>query len=271
MDKQLDELPWTGERLTTNVFNEDTIFHLHRYAIATKYIKDKVVLDIASGEGYGTNLLSKNACKVYGVDISKEAVDFSRKKYPNTNIEFIMGSIEQIPMPDNSLDVVVSFETIEHVNNHDLVMKEIKRIIKPKGLLIISSPVKNYGAIKNQYHLKELTTTEFQKLLRKYFNFNKFYSQQFFVGSLIEHNMDTTKKKRIKFEGDFLNIVDKTEKDTRRFNIAIASDRNFNTIDDSYFDGKAIYDESLIKPYKNSKAYRLSQSIKKLFRIYAGS
>ena len=65
---------WTGERLETFVFNDNTVEHLHRYAITFDYIKGKTVLDIASGEGYGSNLLSKYAEKVFGVDIDETSI-----------------------------------------------------------------------------------------------------------------------------------------------------------------------------------------------------
>src|ERR1035438_3461036 len=109
---------WTGERLETHIYNYNTIEHLHRYAMATQLVTDKIVLDIASGEGYGSNLLSKFSKKVYGVDISAETIELASKKYLKNNLQFKVGSTSNIPIPDNTIDVVVSFETIEHHNQH---------------------------------------------------------------------------------------------------------------------------------------------------------
>ena len=76
---------WTGERLETFVYSRDAIEHLHRYALAKKYVNNKVVLDIASGEGYGSNLLCANAKHVYGVDIEEKVIERAKKKYKKNN------------------------------------------------------------------------------------------------------------------------------------------------------------------------------------------
>ena len=83
---------WTGERLETFIYNRIAIEHLHRYAIASNHIKDKVVLDIASGEGYGTSLMSKIASFVYGVDVDEESIFQAKLKYKKENIEFLQGN-----------------------------------------------------------------------------------------------------------------------------------------------------------------------------------
>ena len=135
---------WTGERLETFVFNDNTVEHLHRYAITIDYIKGKTVLDIASGEGYGTNLLSKYAEKVFGVDIDETSIELAKKKYSSKNLEFKIGRADLIPLEDSSMDVVVSFETLEHHDKHQEMMLEIKRVLKPGGILIMSTPDKKY-------------------------------------------------------------------------------------------------------------------------------
>ncbi len=133
---------WTGERLETFVLNETTVEHLHRYGIVMPFIEDKTVLDIACGEGYGSKLLSSKALKVIGVDIDLETIEKASKKYGSSNLTFIQGSADKIPVKDGSIDTVVSFETIEHHDKHNEMMNEIKRVLKPGGILIISSPEK---------------------------------------------------------------------------------------------------------------------------------
>ena len=127
-------------------------------------MKGKIVLDIASGEGYGSNLISYYAEKVYGVDISESAIENAKLKYTRSNIEFLKGSTSNIPMPNNSVDVILSFETIEHHDEHHQMMQEFKRVLKTDGVLILSSPDKlNYSdktGHNNPYHIKELYKDE---------------------------------------------------------------------------------------------------------------
>ena len=103
-----------------------------------------MVLDIASGEGYGSALLASGATRVTGVDIDPQTVQGATQKYSsnNSNLEFKQGSADNIPLHSGLFDVVVSFETIEHHDNHVEMMREIKRVLKLGGLLIISSPDK---------------------------------------------------------------------------------------------------------------------------------
>lgn len=172
---------WTGERLETFIKSRDAIEHLHRYSLALEYIKGKVVVDIASGEGYGSNLMSKVANHVYGVDIDNAAIENAKNKYIKNNLEFLNGSADNIPIASNSVDVVVSFETIEHHDKHDEMMLEIKRILKEDGLLIMSSPDKKFYSdtrnYKNEFHVKELYKDEFNNLIAKYFNNHQLLNQ----------------------------------------------------------------------------------------------
>src|SRR5690242_14088156 len=104
---------WTGERLETFIYDETTIEHLHRYAIAKEYVKDKLVLDLACGEGYGSNLLAQDARRITGADISASTIESAKLKYQKPNLDFIQCPAHQLPFADNSFEVVVSFETLE--------------------------------------------------------------------------------------------------------------------------------------------------------------
>src|SRR6266511_4202337 len=134
----------SGERLSEKVYSRIMVEHLHRYAFAREYSTGKTVLDIASGEGYGTNLLASKAKFVYGVDLSEEAVKHASKLYGEGNKKFLIGNVTQIPLKDNEVDLVVSFETIEHVHEHDKMLQECKRVMKEDGILIISTPDKKF-------------------------------------------------------------------------------------------------------------------------------
>jgi len=187
--RYMANLDWTGERYLPQVSGEIKLEHYHRYLLSKKFSVGKNVLDIACGEGYGSSQLAEVAASVVGVDISKEAVEHARACYPKDNLEFLQGSCSKIPLPDDSVDVVVSFETIEHHNEHEDMMHEIKRVLNQEGVLIISSPdKKEYSDIpqyKNEYHVKELYASEFARLLKNNFNNVMLLGQRIKSGSLI--------------------------------------------------------------------------------------
>lgn len=122
----MSQLEFTGERLIPGVFGKVAAEHLHRYAFTFNFVRGKKVLDIASGEGYGSNLIAKYAREVIGIDISKEAVGHAKEKYVKSNLAFDVGSVLDIPCESGIFDVVVSFETIEHISDHKKMISEFK-------------------------------------------------------------------------------------------------------------------------------------------------
>ena len=177
-------MKFTGERfIIGQTLGDIVVEHLQRYQSVSEFVKGKIVLDAACGEGYGSYILSNFADKVFGIDISIEAIEYAREKYNNCNLEYRCASINNIPLQDNSVDVIVSFETIEHVT-FDLqkeFLAEIKRVLKPDGILIISSPDKRtYSDIRNFnniYHVHEMYKDEFKNFLKKYFKNATFFKQ----------------------------------------------------------------------------------------------
>ena len=183
-------MEFTGERYVPSLNGRIKYEHLHRYGLSLKFVKDKAVLDIASGEGYGSALLAKVASSVVGVDIDSECVEYARQKYGDTsNLNFLVGSCSSVPLPNRSIDVVTSFETIEHHDQHEQMMGEIKRVLKPGGLLLISSPNRlTYLAEtkdSNPFHVKELYYEELVNLLERYFKYVQIYGQRLAIGSFI--------------------------------------------------------------------------------------
>lgn len=177
----------TGERLileqSWNVMS--TLEHLHRYRAVTKLIKGKVVLDAACGTGYGTYQLSKYARKVYGIDISSDAINYAREKYSNNNLSYEVMSIEDLKFANNKFDVITSFETIEHITK-DLQNKFLvgaKQKLKNNGILIISTPNDQlmrewtFGAYKNEFHLCEFEEKEYESFLKQHFKYVEIFYQ----------------------------------------------------------------------------------------------
>jgi ubiquinone/menaquinone biosynthesis C-methylase UbiE len=233
----------TGERLEFYDFSDVTVEHLHRYALANDFVSGKVVLDIASGEGYGSYILSNNALEVIGVDIDIDSIKNAKEKYSKNNLKFIVGSADSIPVESNSIDVVVSFETIEHHDKHEEMFLEIKRVLKKEGVLIISSPDKKYYSdipnFKNKFHVKELYFEEFKGLVEKKFKNTKFLFQKAYnFNSFIAPSNNYLKT--IVYTGDY-NALAK-EISIPLYNIAICSDDYIDEILPSIFNGKQISD-----------------------------
>ncbi|MDH5699723.1 MAG: class I SAM-dependent methyltransferase, partial [Nitrospirota bacterium] len=154
------KLPWTGERFVPGVIGDIELEHLHRYYLARELAIGKDVLDIASGEGYGSALLAEVARTVVGVDASEEVIRYASERYQRSNVQFKHGVCRHIPLPDASVDLIVSFETIEHHDEHHEMMREFVRVLRPDGLVLISSPDKaeysDRPQFANAFHVKEL-------------------------------------------------------------------------------------------------------------------
>lgn len=154
--------------------------HVYRYAFACRFVAGKKVLDIACGEGYGAAaLLKAGAETVVGVDVSNEACIHARERY---GIDTRTGNAEDIPMPDASVNVVVSFETIEHVPEPLRFLRECARVLAVGGTLIISTPNKDVysgsGTTPNPFHRSEMTEKEFVAALSEKFRRVRLYTQR---------------------------------------------------------------------------------------------
>lgn len=182
-------LTFTGERFLPECAGEMVYEHWHRYLIAQQYVAGLRVLDVASGEGYGSNLLSLHAASVVGVDVSPTAVTHATSRYCAENLTYIAASCVQIPAPDASFDVIVSFETIEHITEQEAFLREVDRLLAPGGLFIISSPNRpeysDRTGYKNEFHVKELDRTELQTLLDPHFPAQQWFAQRAAFHSMV--------------------------------------------------------------------------------------
>jgi 2-polyprenyl-3-methyl-5-hydroxy-6-metoxy-1,4-benzoquinol methylase len=184
-------LEWTGERFLPWIKDSTIAYeHLHRYAFAATLVKDKRVLDLACGEGYGARILAAAAASVVGVDIDADVVRHASAKYGTANLEFVAGSITAVPIPDDqSFDVIVCFEAIEHIEHQEALLAEIKRLLKPDGVFVVSTPNKaiyhDKARDENPFHLKELYFEEFQALLARNFRNTQFLGQRIHPSSSI--------------------------------------------------------------------------------------
>ncbi len=162
--------------------------HLARYRWASSFATGRKVLDAACGTGYGTKILAKaGATEVVGLDRSPEAVEDARKDaHPNSH--FIVGNVGRLPFSDNEFDIYLSFETFEHVEAADSLLEQAKRVLKPGGTFICSTPNRplispGHGLSSrplNPYHTREYNEEEFDSMIRRYFSKPLLYGQTFF-------------------------------------------------------------------------------------------
>ena len=181
-------LRFTGERLTSVVCGQVEIEHLHRYCLARDLCVDRDVLDVASGEGYGSAILAGVARSVTGVDLDAEAVAHAGRSYAAGNLRFVVGDAQALPVANASVDVVVSFETLEHLPNQECFMAEVRRVLRPDGLLVVSTPDRHVhsgiGMGVDPHHVLELSRAEFEVLLSAHFLNWRVLAQRALVGSV---------------------------------------------------------------------------------------
>ena len=226
-------LEWTGERFLPWI-RESTIAyeHLHRYAYAATLVKDQRVLDLASGEGYGSRMLAASAAFVAGLDIDENAIRHASAKYGASNLQFLVGSLTAVPIQDDhSFDTIVCFEAIEHIEDHEGLLREVKRLLKPNDSFIVSTPNKavyhDEAEEENPFHVKELYFEEFRNLLARYFGNVKILGQRIHpassIWSLDSASGDNVHEFVIERGGNGFDFID-AEKRIARYFIAIASD-----------------------------------------------
>src|SRR5579872_725964 len=166
--------PFTGERLTTAIGGQIQIEHYHRYLFARSLAHGLDVLDVASGEGYGSALLAQVARSVIGVEYSGQTALTASNNFPRENLRFLQGDARALPLADGCVDLVVSFETIEHFDRQDVFLREVHRVLRPGGRFIVSTPDRDVysplGSGANPYHVHELTYGEFITLLGQTFS-----------------------------------------------------------------------------------------------------
>lgn len=153
--------PWYGKKLIQE--------HTLRYTFARAFVKNKVVVDLGCGTGYGTQILAlNNSRKIYGVDSNAHAIEYAQKHYSHKKIIYKHQDGENTKLPSSVADVVVAFEIIEHVENPKKFLKEASRLLKPGGTLFLSTPNNETSYGDNPYHVKEYSIQELKKMVSEF-------------------------------------------------------------------------------------------------------
>ena len=149
----------------------ETAIHFAHYASGISFVKGKRVLDIACGEGYGSFLLKEaGALSVVGVDISETSISQAKKLFADKNLEYLVADLNK-PLSlfkKHEFDVVISAETIEHLENPEIFLESIKQLIKPDGIIILTCPNDHLyypnDNKSNPFHIRKYSFEEFQAL-----------------------------------------------------------------------------------------------------------
>ena len=240
------------ERVVPNDNKTRFLFQEHslRYLFASQFVKSKTVLDAACGTGYGASMmLDAGAKKVVGIDNSAEAIEYCKKNYKKDNLEFKTEECEKINL-DVPFDIVVSFETIEHLKKQSHFVSEVKRILKDDGVFIVSTPNKETYPAGNPYHFREFTESEFKSFLGKYFSNVTIFYQYYPSSMAICKPMDVMDDLKINFFDITKFKIDSSNKEfnlnntTGLFFIAICSNSTIENIDNKLYFFKETNDQS---------------------------
>jgi SAM-dependent methyltransferase len=159
--------------------------HLVRYRWAAGLVEGRRVLDVACGTAYGSALLREaGASSVLGVDIAQAVIEAAQPTMP-AGVELRVGDVEDLELEDGSFDVVVCFETIEHVQDRDAALGQLRRVLAPGGVLAISSPNRDAYVAGNPHHIFEYAPDELRAALSQRFAHVRLYRQQGLIGCAV--------------------------------------------------------------------------------------
>lgn len=185
-------IEYTGERVIPDLMKVDNsllLEHIARYQFSSYFLNGRV-LDIACGSGYGSHMLAKIGKRrmeqLVSIDCDPNTVAYARKRYNHPLVEYRCEDAVDPLLPHRlgTFDVIVSFETIEHIEEEEQFLSNVYQMLKPGGTLVLSTPFgKGRGKpCGSPFHIHQLTVDEFKQLFTNYKK-QEFYFQK---GVLIE-------------------------------------------------------------------------------------
>ena len=179
---------FTGERVIPGQVEPDLwAEHLSRYRfaanVAASLARPPEILDLGCGTGYGTAALAEHAASATGLDLAPDAITYARDHYLRPNLQFLQGSVTDVPLSDASFDLITAFEVIEHIADGSKLLAEARRLLRPTGLLLVSTPNTVYYAETraeqgpNPFHVHEYTYEEFKTAAKDVFPYSAVFLQ----------------------------------------------------------------------------------------------
>lgn len=161
--------------------------HRGRYWWVTQLLKGKTILDAGCGTGYGLEIMAAaGAGAITGVDIDEDAVAEARSRGERCGASVFQGDLQALELPDDEFDVAVCFETIEHLDSPERGLAELRRVVRPGGMIVVSSPNPDVYPPGNEHHRYELRPEELYDLVREHFGCARMYIQHAWLASAIE-------------------------------------------------------------------------------------
>jgi SAM-dependent methyltransferase len=168
------------ERLGNDPTSELWGEHRSRYRFAARFVADQRVLDVACGSGFGLAILRAAGARPVGFDYDAQTLHEIRHDQPSAPV--VRADATRMPLEAGCIDQLVSFETIEHVPDAHCLVREARRVLKPGGRLILSTPNRAFGPLErhtaNRFHIREFTADELRRLLADCFTHVQLYGQR---------------------------------------------------------------------------------------------
>jgi 2-polyprenyl-3-methyl-5-hydroxy-6-metoxy-1,4-benzoquinol methylase len=160
----------TAERVCPEYPDASFKNHLKVYEFVTQFVRDKVILEIGCGTGYGTNFLADCAERIIAIDYSRQAIAYARRFYGHRKITYRLMNAERLDFPAAQFDFAFSSEVFEHLHNFEAHLEQVAAILKPGGLSFIATPNPEVTEQMSRFHVKEFRFEELRDLLRGHFS-----------------------------------------------------------------------------------------------------